>query len=285
MRQLTTGSPAVSYTWQRALWAAQRNLGALPGWVTGGTILAALAAMGLYRFRRSAWAWALAAVIVTVPLGYLFYWGNLLVVAGRRSIGPHYYLALLVPLAVLGSVPLAAFSRRRRAGGALIVAAVLVGTGLSILPKVQLDRRHVALHNRERRILDSAHLQNAVVFLPNEQPDGAWLMHPRPSFMNDPDLRQSVLFALDHKGDNFDLVDRYPRPQLLPPVVPHPATRPGPPLCPHPVAPLPGLGPHVQHPRPHRQPGRPAGGHRLPGRRGPPLSVPPRPVLHGRSRL
>jgi Dolichyl-phosphate-mannose-protein mannosyltransferase len=210
VRRLTTGTPAVPYTWHRALWATQRNLGALPGWVSGGLILLALAAFGLYRFRRSAWAWAWAAVVVTIPLGYLFYWGNLLVASGRRSIGPHYYLALLVPLAVLGSVPLAAFSRRQRAGGAVIVAAVLVGTCLSILPKVQLDRRSVALHNRERRLVDGAHLHNAIVFLPSEPPDGAWLMHPRPSFMNDPELRQPVLFALDHKADNFALVDDHP---------------------------------------------------------------------------
>ena len=90
----------------------------------------------------------------------LFYWGNLLIVSGRRSIGPHYYLALLVPLVVLGSIPLAALSRRRRAGGALIVVAVvLAAPGYSLLPKVQLDHRYVALHGRERRSLDGARLQ------------------------------------------------------------------------------------------------------------------------------
>ena len=210
VRQLSGGTPLVRYTWERALWATQRNLWALPGWVAGGLLLAGLAGFGLYRYRRNAWAWALASFAVTIPLGYAFYWGNLLIVSGRRSIGPHYYLALLVPLVVLGSIPLAALSRRQRAGGALIVVAVVLGTVYSLLPKVQLDHRYVALHGRERQLVDGARLQNALVFLPNDPPDGAWLMHPRPSFMNAPDLQQSVLFALDHEGENFDLVDRYP---------------------------------------------------------------------------
>lgn len=210
VRQLSGGTPLVHYTWERALWATQRNLWALPGWVAGGLVVVGLALFGLHRHRRNPWAWALASFAVTIPLGYLFYWGNLLIVSGRRSIGPHYYLALLAPLVVLASIPLAALSRRQRAGGALIVGAVVAGTLYSLLPRLELDQRFVALHNQERHLVDGAHLQNAIVFLPSEPPDGAWMMHPRPSFMNDPDLRQSVLFALDHKGGNFDLVDRYP---------------------------------------------------------------------------
>lgn len=209
-RQLSTGTPVVHYSATRALTATAHNLSAIGVWVPGGVVLMALAFIGLYRRRQDPWAWCLAAFGVTIPLGYVFYWGNLLVASGRRSIGPHYYLAVLAPLVVLSSVPLAELTRRRRTGGAVTLTMLVLSAGVLLVPKVQLNRHQVALHDQERALLDGAGLHDALVFLPAEPPDGAWLLHPRPSFMNDPDLRQSVLFAIDHRGDNVDLAERFP---------------------------------------------------------------------------
>jgi hypothetical protein len=146
---------------------------------------------------------------ITIPCGYLFYWGNLLVVQGRRTIGPHYYLGMLVPLTILGASGVVALLRRWRPIGTAVLVLLLVTASLSLYPRIRLDYRQAAIHSREQGLVDRAHLRNAIVFVPSDAPDGAWLLHPRAPYMNDPQLRQSVLFATDHAGTNFDLVDRY----------------------------------------------------------------------------
>jgi hypothetical protein len=209
-RQLSVGTPRVHYGVHEAVAATVRNLATLPGWVPGGVVLLGSAVVGLLLLRRSAWPWALTAVAVTVPFGYLFYWGNLLIVRGQPTIGPHYYLAVLLPVVVLGSAGLAELSRRWRPGLAVVAVLLLVTSATSLDTRIRRNERQVALHDREAALLRDAHLRDALVILPSEPPDGAWLMHPRPSFMNDPGLRGSVLFATDHGGANFALVDRFP---------------------------------------------------------------------------
>jgi 4-amino-4-deoxy-L-arabinose transferase-like glycosyltransferase len=209
VRRIAAGTPPVRYSLSRAVVATARNLEALPGWLPGGALLVAAAAFGLYRLRRQPWAWTMAAFVVTVPLGYLCYWGNLLVVNGQRSIGPHYYLSLLIPLVVLGSAALAAVTRRWRASMAIAGACLLVTSGTTLERAIDLNVHQVALHRREREVVDRAGLHRALVFLPSEPPDGPWLGHPRPSFINDPDLDGDVLFALDLTGRNFELLDRH----------------------------------------------------------------------------
>jgi hypothetical protein len=190
--------------------ATGKNLLAVPAWLPGGFLLIALAVLGMHRLRRSPWAWALAAFMVTFPAGYLFYWGNLLVVGGRRSIGPHYYLAMLAPLVVLGAVGLRLVNAWRRAAGTVLAVLILASSVAAISHRIGVNRAMVALHGRERALVAAAHLDDAIVILPSEPPDGAWLGHPRPSFINDPSLRQPVLFATDHGGDNFRLLDDFP---------------------------------------------------------------------------
>jgi hypothetical protein len=211
VRQLAAGTAPVRYGWHQALTAAHKNLSAVPGWVPGGLVLVGLAIVGLYLHRRHPWAWSLVALTVTVPFGYLFYWGSLLVVQGRRMIGPHYYLALLVPIVVLGAAGLTAVARRWRHVGTALLVVLLAMAGLTLDTRVRVNQRMVALHRRERQLVDSANLHRAIVFLPGDPRDGPWLLHPRPSFMNDPGLRQPVLFAADRAGANFQLVDHFPR--------------------------------------------------------------------------
>lgn len=210
MRHLAAGSPEVSYHFTRAVEATVVNVASLALWVPGSVLLFALAAYGLFRYRSRVEAWAIAAFLPLFPLGYLFYWGNLLIVRGRKSIGPHYYLGVLIPLVIFGAAGLVALTRRSRVVGVVASVLVVASAAALLVPPVRLNQEYVALHNREAALVEDAQLSEAVVFVPSEPPDGAWLMHPRPSFMNDPELDGSVLFAVDHKGDNFQLVDRYP---------------------------------------------------------------------------
>ncbi len=209
-RHLAAGSPDVNYHFARAVEATAVNVVELARWVPGSVLLFVLAGVGFVRYRDRAQAWALAAFVALFPLGYLFYWGNLLIVRGRKTIGPHYYLGVLIPLVVFGAVGLTALARRSRPAAVVATLLAVVSAGAFLVNPVRLNQKFTAIHNRERAVVDEAQLSNAVVFLPSEKPDGAWLLHPRPSFMNDPALKQSVLFAVDHAGDNFQLVDRYP---------------------------------------------------------------------------
>jgi hypothetical protein len=91
------------------------------------------------------------------------------------------------------------------------VALLIVASSLAAIHnRIGVNRSMVALHGRERALLAGARLRDAIVILPSEPPDGAWLGHPRPSFINDPELRQPVLFATDHGGENFRLLDDFP---------------------------------------------------------------------------
>jgi hypothetical protein len=94
--------------------------------------------------------------------------------------------------------------------GVVVLAVLLATSGHSLDAAVRLNRRQVALHGRERELLANARLENAIVILPAPPPDGAWLGHPRPSFMNSPDLQGPVLFAGDLAGRNFELMERFP---------------------------------------------------------------------------
>ena len=185
------------------------NLGSLPGWIPGGLVLVALAALGAWKVRPRSWVLALGSLAVLFPAGYLIYWGNLLIISGRRVIGPHYYMALLIPLVVLGAVGLATVARRQRYLGAALVLLLVASSGVALDHRIRLNLVQVALHRREVQLVDEAGLTNALVILPSERPDGAWLGHPRPSFLNDPELQGPVLFATDHGGENFELFDGY----------------------------------------------------------------------------
>jgi len=209
-RHLAAGSPEVNYHFARAVEATVVNVSELARWVPGSLLLFVLAGFGFFRYRARAEAWALAAFLPLFPLGYLFYWGNLLIVRGRKTIGPHYYLGVLIPLVIFGAAGLTALARRSRPAAVLAGLLAVISAGALLVSPVRLNQRYVTLHNRERALIEDAQLSSAVVFLPREKPDGPWLLHPRPSFMNDPDLEQSVLFAVDHAGDNFQVVDKYP---------------------------------------------------------------------------
>jgi hypothetical protein len=210
LRYMASGTRPVRYDLGQALWATGVNLGSLPAWLPGGLLLVGLAAVGLHHLRRQPWAWALAALAVTFPLGYLFYWGNLLVVQGRLAIGPHYYLSLLIPLVVLGAAGLQRVWAFRRPLGVVLLAVVVGNAAVSVDAAVRLNQRQVALHASEREVLAAARLTNAVVIVPAPLPDGPWLGHPRPTFVNNPDNTGPVLFATDLAGRNFELLDRFP---------------------------------------------------------------------------
>lgn len=235
-RNIAAGTPRVRYDLATGVSSTLKNVAALPGWLPGGVALVALALLGVAVRRRSRWTWALVALTVMTPLGYTLYWGNLLVVIGAPSIGPHYYLSVLIPLVVLGGLGWTTLWRRRPLIAVAVALGMVLHSGVSLDQRLDVNRRLVAAQRREQALIDSARLRDAIVVLPAPGRDGGWIGHPRPSFLNDPQLRGPVLFAVDRAGETLRLFDDFGDRDLYRLLarrgVPDPAARPAPVLWP-----------------------------------------------------
>ncbi len=184
-------------------------------WCFGGLVLIGLSVVAL-RHRKTGLEGWMGLVALTIPIGYLLFWGSYLLtrLEGPWRIGPFYYLPVLVPLAILGA---GGFSRlwhldhRLAWFGLLGMSAV---SGLVIAGALGDQRERTtglrALHSPvEERPLDGA-----IVFLPRYGPQ---LMTPFTKLRN-PSFDQKVVWALD-RGDRANLraLDLFPsrKPYLL----------------------------------------------------------------------
>lgn len=208
-RHIVAGAPTVDITFRTALHAMRVNLMSFPAWLAGGVVAVALALYGLWRLRHRQIAVLLAAVAIIVPVGYLFYWGNVLILYGRRYFGPHYYLALLIPAVVLAAHGLVQLYDERRRAAYAAGAAMLVATAWSMPDKVRLNDRATQVAEREDAAIRRTVTDKAIVILPASK-DGAYVLHPRGWLQNPPDLNARVLYAADRDGNNVDLFTRFP---------------------------------------------------------------------------
>ena len=208
-RQIVAGAPVMNITFGRALEALRVNLRAFPHWYTGGIFAVPLGVFGLWMLRRRRVTVLLVAISVIVPLGYLFYWGNVLITFGRKYFGPHYYLAMLIPACVVvGHALVWLFDHRRKLTYALC-AGLIVATLAEMPDKIDRNQRPTDVWAAEDRLLKATVTDRAIVVLPRSR-DGAYLLHPRGWLMNRPDLTGRVLYAVDRSEQNIELFDRYP---------------------------------------------------------------------------
>ncbi len=209
-RSIAAGAPVIDFGFHDAWIAIRQNLRSFPHWVTGGLAAVPLGLYGLWRMPRDRVVTALVAIGVLFPLGYLAYWGNVLIFFGRRTIGPHYYLALLIPACLVVAAGLDACVRHGRAVRSVAVIALLVGTGIELPDKIDRNQAVAERIAAEDKTIDEAvGAGPAVVVLPITR-DGPYVLHPRGWLMNEPDLSNPVLYAADRGGDNVTLFDRYP---------------------------------------------------------------------------
>ena len=87
LRNVVDGSPLINATFVNSLRALHQNMRSLPHWMFGSIVIVPLAFYGLWHRRREPTTVLLAAIGVLFPLAYVFYWGNLLIVNGRKLIG------------------------------------------------------------------------------------------------------------------------------------------------------------------------------------------------------
>jgi hypothetical protein len=222
LRQLAPDSPVVDFQPHDAWRALTHNLFFLPRWSPGSFLIVGLAAAGLVlliRQGRRGTALLLFSMAAIVPIGNFPYWGNVFIVRGKRILGPHYYLAILVPVLVFSAVALVALAKRWPRVFGFVMLAMVVATGLEVRPKLEINSGIACTNRQPRSEIERALASDAsrgeavaagaIVFVP-ASPDGAVLLHPFPELSNPPDLRAPVLYAATLGPRSFEVAARYP---------------------------------------------------------------------------
>jgi len=114
-------------------------------WVAGGPILIGLAVVALRRGQLHGPPLALAATAVTLPAGYLIFWGpwNAATIwGGIRLVGPFYVLPLVVVAGILGARGMSVVVRGHPHWKRWGIAAMVVVTLAATAPVVVADARY-----------------------------------------------------------------------------------------------------------------------------------------------
>ena len=129
--------PFLDYTPGRALLAFGRLIVLTGFWGFGGLLLIGLAVMGYRSLRGGAGRW-LALVAVTVPLGYLFFWGSFSSSewGGPWRFGPFYWLPVIIPGSIMAAAGFARLWRwdpvvARFVAAGMAALSLFVTVGLS----------------------------------------------------------------------------------------------------------------------------------------------------------
>jgi Dolichyl-phosphate-mannose-protein mannosyltransferase len=213
IRSIGPDTPKLNYTVQEAVESMGTNLWAVPTWLFGTYLTLALSAYGAFRLWKAerAICGLLLGLTFIFPVGYLAWWASSLTTNGALTgLGPHYYVPMLVPLAIFAAYGIAELAVHRRAVliGGVVVAIVL--TGIAVQPKIAEQRRvakasRIYSHQLQRG-LKQRDGQPALVI--QERRKSSYIMEPYPFLANPPDLKADVLYARDRGPLNVDLIDR-----------------------------------------------------------------------------
>lgn len=196
-RQMYHGDIVTPFTPARGLIGSARHVGMVAVWGFGGFVLVGLALAGLRRLRGP--GLALAAVAVTVPVGYVFFWGiwGSAEWGGPGRVGPFYTLPMFTVLAVLGARGLTRLWSWDRALAGVAVAGMAVVSVAVFSWAVDENRPFRAERARLYEPLRDLPAAPAVIFLPPLQKE--WLGHPF-SLARNGSLDGPMLWAID-RGD------------------------------------------------------------------------------------
>ena len=210
--------PYLHFTPRDGLLGMLRQLGLTGFWCFGGLVLIGLAVFAVWRSDWRDPRWWLAAAGLMIPAGYFFFWGNYgsTIFGAPRYLGPYYYFPALSPIVVLGAAGLAKLWQADR----LVASVAAVGmVALSVFVTARTVRTDARLSADDRRLnhgLTSAHLDRALVFLPELA--GPELLVAFGTAMNHYGYTGRVVYALDQGPEAdaavaADFPDR--RPYLL----------------------------------------------------------------------
>ncbi|WP_225334202.1 DUF7846 domain-containing protein [Halomicrobium urmianum] len=201
-------------------------------WVVAGALGTLAAFLGLAVAARRGLSdrqAVVAGIGLTVPLGNVYFWGNLNVLGDLDAagdglisyLGPYYHVDLLVPTALFAAVGLrfagqwireAVRSRPlippRTAVAALLVGAAVIGAAGVGATAAPLADNYAVTERYETAYepVEDRSFEHALVFLPT--PYGDWLNHPFQALRNDPGYDGDAVYAL--RDRQFAVVDAFP---------------------------------------------------------------------------
>ena len=214
-RSIAPDTPPLNFTIAEAFQSMGTNLWAIPTWIFGTYLTCGLAIFGTLKLWRTnrAICGLLLGLIAVFPIGYLAWWASSLTTSGALTgLGPHYYLPMLVPLAILAAQGLGELAAQRRSVliGALVIGVVL--TGIALPPKI--NEKHTvedASRTYSRQVTDGLRQRNGdPALVIQERRRSSYIMEPYPFLANPPDLKASILYARDRGARDIDLLDRHP---------------------------------------------------------------------------
>lgn len=213
-RRMQVGADVIDYSSDVAFESLWTNLWGSLGWMFGGPLAVVLGAVALGFERRRPARLVLLAFLVAFPLGYLFWWATALAAQDvTNGIGPHYYVPAFVPLVILSADGLAWLSRRQLAAAAVAVPAMLAATIYQLPDKVHLARSLSDYFE----VVDSVVAQaphDSIVVLRAPKPAG-FVIVQYPFLLNDPDLDDDVLYAVDLRARDAQLIAARPDRRVL----------------------------------------------------------------------
>ncbi len=105
-RSIAPDTPILKFSVAEAFESMGTNLWSIPTWIFGTYLTCGLAVFGAVKLWRTnrAICGLLLGLLVVFPIGYLAWWASSLTTNGALTgLGPHYYLPMLVPLAILAA--------------------------------------------------------------------------------------------------------------------------------------------------------------------------------------
>lgn len=198
VRRMYPRSRATFYTPALAWTGMREHLRLMGSWCFGGVALAVLAAVEL---RKRSWRepapWV-ALILVTVPLGYFFFWGSYGSIrwSAPFRLGPYYYIGMLTPLCIFAG---SGFTRLANSGkrlAALLAAGMLVLSSVTIVGAIADNERFTDIRENLYGPLLSGPPEGAIVFLPRLSRIST-VTHPFALARNPTDYSGKTLWALD----------------------------------------------------------------------------------------
>ena len=214
-RSIAPDTPLLKFSVAEALQSMGTNLWAIPTWIFGTYLTCGLAVFGAVKLWRTnrAICGLLVGMIAVFPVGYLAWWASSLTTSGALTgLGPHYYLPILVPLAILAAHGLGELAAHRRAVLVGVAVAAVALTAIALPPKIK-EKQTVqdASGSYSRQVKDGLRQRDGKPALViQERRRSSYIMEPYPFLANPPDLESSVLYARDRGALGIDLLDRYP---------------------------------------------------------------------------
>jgi hypothetical protein len=215
LRRILPDQPPGLYTFGTAMEAMRDNVSGLVSWLPGGVLLVALALAGCLLRGRRPERLLLLALTVSFPIGYLVWWATTWSALGATNgIGPHYYLPLLAPLAVLAASSLDRLARVHRfLPGVALVACIAIAVP-SLGPKIEEQRVVNFIHDQVAGSLPPRMPTPAVVIV-RDGDDSQYVAVPHQFLADDVQLHQRILYAAPRGGPEHLLASALPGRRLF----------------------------------------------------------------------